>query len=132
MRVVYKSEEFDIQKGTSIKEAFKQQIQESEFQVIGAKFNNEYKRLDYILNEEGTISLVDISSQGGMKIYRRTLIFIMAKAFAKIYPKIKIRVNYQLNNAMFCSLDNDEVTEEMLKKVDIVKIMSENGFKEVI
>ncbi len=126
MRVIYNSQEFDIPKGITIKDAFKEQIEKSKFQVIGAKFNNEYKRLDYVLNEEGEVSLVDISTQGGMKIYRRTLIFIMAKAFSKIYPKIKIRVNYQLNNAMFCTIENNEVTDDMLEKVenemrDIVK-----------
>ena len=125
MKITYKSQEFDVPKGTAIKDAFKEQIEKSEFPVIGAKFNNEYKRLDYILNEEGKVSLVDISSQGGMKIYRRTLIFIMAKAFSEIYPKIKIRVNYQLNNAMFCTLDNDKVTEDMLEKV-------ENEMKDIV
>ena len=118
MKIIYKSQEFDVPKETSIKDAFKEQIEKSEFPVIGAKFNNEYKRLDYVLNEEGKVSLVDISSKGGTKIYRRTLIFIMAKAFAKLYPKIKIRVNYQLSNAMFCTLDNDEVTSQMLEKVE--------------
>ena len=118
MKIIYKSQEFDVPKGTSIKDAFKEQIEKSEFPVIGAKFNNEYKRLDYVLNEEGNVSLVDISSKGGTKIYRRTLIFIMAKAFAKLYPKIKIRVNYQLSNAMFCTLDNDEITSQMLEKVE--------------
>ncbi len=118
MKITYKSQEFDVPEGTTIKDAFKKQIEKSEFPVIGAKFNNEYQRLDYVLNEEGEVSLVDISSQGGMKIYRRTLIFIMAKAFSEIYPKIKIRVNYQLNNAMFCTLDNDKVTEDMLEKVE--------------
>ncbi len=118
MKIIYKSQEFDVLEGTSIKDAFKEQIEKSEFPVIGAKFNNEYKRLDYVLNEEGNVSLVDISSKGGTKIYRRTLIFIMAKAFAKLYPKIKIRVNYQLSNAMFCTLDNDEVTSQMLEKVE--------------
>ena len=118
MKIIYKSQEFDVLEGTSIKDAFKEQIEKSEFPVIGAKFNNEYKRLDYVLNEEGNVSLVDISSKGGTKIYRRTLIFIMAKAFAKLYPKIKIRVNYQLSNAMFCTLDNDEITSQMLEKVE--------------
>ena len=118
MKIIYKSQEFDVLEGTSIKDAFKEQIEKSEFPVIGAKFNNEYKRLDYVLNEEGKVSLVDISSKGGTKIYRRTLIFIMAKAFAKLYPKIKIRVNYQLSNAMFCTLDNDEITSQMLEKVE--------------
>jgi len=125
MEVIYNSKEIKIPENTSIGEAFKEEITKSEFPVIGAKFNNEYKRLDFIPKEEGIISLVDISSKGGMKIYRRTLIFIMAKAFDKVCKEAKIRVNYQLAHAMFCTIDNMEVTNELLQKV-------QNEMKEIV
>ena len=63
------------------------------------------------------MSWVDVSSKGGMKIYRKTLIFIMAKAFEKLYKQAKIRVNYQLAHAMFCTIENMEVTDEILENV---------------
>ena len=104
MKIIYNSQEREISKNTSIKEAFKEEIEKSEIPIIGAKYNNEYKRLDYVLEEDGTVSLVNIATQGGMKIYRRTLIYIMAKAFDKLYKEAKIRVNYQLAYSMFCSI----------------------------
>ena len=117
MKVLYENEEKQIQENTTIAEAFKSEIEKNKFPVIGAKFNNEYKRLDYRINKEGEILLVDISSKGGMKIYRRTLIFIMAMAFERCYPEAKVRVNYQLSNAMYCDIDNMDETEEMLNNV---------------
>ena len=102
----------------------KEEIKRNEFEVIGAKFNNEYKRLDYVITEDGIVSLVDVSSKGGMRIYRRTLIYIMAKAFEELYKDVKIRVNYQLSNAMFCTVENMEITDGMLKNV-------ENKMKEI-
>ena len=110
---------------TTIQEVLKEEIEKNEFKVIGAKFNNEYKRLDYVITENGIVSLVDISSKGGMRIYRRTLIYIMAKAFEELYKDVKIRVNYQLSNAMFCTVENMEITDEMLKNV-------ENKMKEIV
>ena len=74
MKIIYNSQEREISKNTSIKEAFKEEIEKSEIPIIGAKYNNEYKRLDYVLEEDGTVSLVNIATQGGMKIYRRCLI----------------------------------------------------------
>ena len=100
-----------------ISEILKEQIEKSEYPVVGAKYNNEYKNLDDLVNPEGNIELIDINSKEGMKIYRRTLTFIMGMAFTHIYPDAKITVDYQLSNAMFCTIDNMEVTEEMLKKV---------------
>ena len=128
MKIIYNSQEREISKNTSIKEAFKEEIEKSEIPIIGAKYNNEYKRLDYVLEEDGTVSLVNIATQGGMKIYRRTLIYIMAKAFDKLYKEAKIRVNYQLAYSMFCSIDNMEVTTEILTNVEneMRKIIAEN------
>lgn len=128
MKIIYNSKEFDIPENTPIGEAFKNEIEKSEFPIIGAKFNNEYKRLDFIPNEEGTLSWVNIASKGGMKIYRKTLIFIMAKAFEKLYKQAKIRVNYQLAHAMFCTIDNMEVTDEILQNVqnEMKEIVSKN------
>lgn len=117
MKLTYNSSEIEVAPNTSIKDALKDQIENSVYPVIGAKFNNEYKRLDFIPDEDGEVNLVDISSKGGMKIYRRTLIFIMAKAFEKLDRSIKIRVNYQLSNSMYCNIENMETTDELLEKV---------------
>ena len=125
MKITYNSKEYEVAPNTTIQEVLKEEIEKNEFKVIGAKFNNEYKRLDYVITENGIVSLVDISSKGGMRIYRRTLIYIMAKAFEELYKDLKIRVNYQLSNAMFCTVENMEITDEMLKNV-------ENKMKEIV
>lgn len=125
MKITYNSKEYEVAPNTTIQEVLKEEIKKNEFKVIGAKFNNEYKRLDYVITENGIVSLVDISSKGGMRIYRRTLIYIMAKAFEELYKDVKIRVNYQLSNAMFCTVENMEITDEMLKNV-------ENKMKEIV
>lgn len=125
MKITYNSKEYEVAPNTTIQEVLKEEIEKNEFKVIGAKFNNEYKRLDYVITENGIVSLVDISSKGGMRIYRRTLIYIMAKAFEELYKDVKIRVNYQLSNAMFCTVENMEITDGMLKNV-------ENKMKEIV
>ena len=118
MKIEYKEKIIEVEPNTTIKDALKEEIEKSEYPVIGAKFNNSYKRLDFKIEKEGKVSLVTLNSKGGSIIYRRTLIFIMGKAFDKIYPEAKVRVNYQLSNAMYCSIDNMEVTDELLKNVE--------------
>ena len=118
MKIVYNNEEKEINKGTSILEAFNEEITNSEYPVIGAMFNNEYQRLDYKLEEEGEISLISINSKEGINIYSRTLIYIMAMAFDRVYPELKIKVNYQLQNSMFCTIDNVNVENTILDNVE--------------
>lgn len=111
--------------GAKISEIAKKQIEESKYQVVGAKFNNEYKNLDEELKEDGKLELINISSKEGMKIYRRTLTYIMGMAFWQTYPDAHVIVNYQLSNAMYCDIENMEVTEEMLQNV-------QNKMREII
>ena len=100
-----------------ISDILKEQIENSEYPVVGAKYNNEYKNLDDLVNTEGHIELIDINSKEGMKIYRRTLTYIMGMAFWYTYPHAHITVDYQLSNAMYCTINNMEVTKEMLQDV---------------
>ena len=128
MIITYDLNQKELQEKITVREAFKEEIEQSEFPIIGAKVNNEYQRLDYELNEDSEVQLVNIATDGGMKVYRRTLIYIMAKAFDKTYKEAKIRVNYQLSNSMFCSIDNMEVTDEILENVEkeMRNIVSQN------
>lgn len=125
MIIKYKDKKIELKEGTKISVGLKKEIENSEYQVIAAKFNNEYKNLQDELNEDGTIEFIDISSAEGMKVYKRTLVYIMGKAFEECYPKALITVNYQLNNAMFCDIDNMKVTDEIVKTI-------KNKMKEII
>ena len=107
----------DIKRGTKISEALEKEIEKSKCKVVGAKFNNEYTNLDYKIQTNGEIELVDMSTKEGIKIYRRTLIYIMGKAFQEVYPEALITVDYQLANEMYCEIDNMQVTKEMISKV---------------
>ena len=100
-----------------ISEILKEQIEKSEYPVVGAMYNNEYKNLNDLVNPNGEIELIDINSKEGMKIYRRTLTYIMGKAFGSLYPQAHITVDYQLSNAMYCTIDNMEITVEMIENV---------------
>ena len=130
MQIIYNDKELNVNDNTTIKELLKEEIEKSKIPIIGAKFNNEYQRLDYEITQDCKVSLVDIASKGGMKIYRRTLIYIMGKAFQEVCPEALLTVNYQLSHSMFCEIDNMETTQEILDKVYVKmeEIISKNMF----
>ena len=94
----------------------------------GCIYNNEYKNLETQIKENAKIELLDTSSKEGIKIYIRTLVYIMGKAFEKLYPKEKLTVEYQLGDAMFCKYDNMEITQEFMDnlKEQIQNIINQN------
>ena len=118
MKIYYKNKEYEAKKGDTIQKVLQEEIQNSENTVVGALFNNEYENLDFEIKEDGKIDLIDISTREGMKIYRRTLTYILGKAFEKLYPGKKMEVNYQLSNAMFCEAIDMEITDEVIKKLN--------------
>ena len=115
MKVQYKDKTFNIDRPMKISEILKEEIENSEHTVIAATLDNEYRNLDYYVKHDCTLELIDISTSEGIKVYRRTLLYIVGKAFEKLYPKMKMEVNYQLSNSMFCDIINGEVTDEIIE-----------------
>ncbi len=118
MKIQYEDKIVEVEKGISIQELLKEEIENSQYPIIGAVFNNEYVNLGYQVMTDGEIKLIDISSKEGTKMYRRTIIYMLGKAVEAICPDKKIIVNYQLPNAMFCEIENTEITEQFIQKLD--------------
>ena len=117
MKIQYKDKIFEADKGKRISELFEEEIKNSEHAVISAVFNNEYVNLDYKINEDGVVKLLDISTKEGMRIYRRTLIYILSKSLKNMNLEYRITVNHQLYNATFCEVDNVAITEKFVRDV---------------
>lgn len=128
MKITFKKQEFEIYKKMKVKELLKEEIQNNIYIVVGCKINNEYQNLEFELNQDCKVELLDTSTKEGMKIYRKSLLFVMGMAFEELYPEALITVNYQLYNSMFCEIDNMEVTKEIMQNVynKMKEIIDEN------
>lgn len=119
MRITYedknqKKKNFEVKNQTTVNELFKKEIESSQYSVVGCLYNNEYKSLDTEVEDGAEISLLDTSTQEGIKIYIRTAVYIMGKAFESLYPHEKLMVEYQLGHAMYCKCDNIKITNEFI------------------
>ena len=117
MNIKYNGKKTEIEKGLTVSKALKDEIEKNKYQVVGCLYNNEYRNLETEIENDAQIELIDTSSKEGMKIYVRTLVYIMVKAFESLYPNEKLMVEYQLGNAMFCKCDNVTITKEFISKL---------------
>ncbi len=118
MKITYENREFDIQSGTPIGEALKDEIQRSSIkEIIAARYNNLLASLNTPIEEDGTIEFINREDKDGRIIYIRGLLFLMCKAFSEVFPEALLTVNYQVSNAMFGTVDNMEITQEVIQKV---------------
>ena len=118
MQIIYKDIAIDVKNGTTVNQLLHEEIQKAKCKIIDCKFNNEIKSLNYCINTSGKLELIDLKHKDGMRIYRRGLVYIISKAFSEVYPGALMTINYQLSNAMFCTVDNLNITNEVLKNVN--------------
>ena len=117
MQIVYKDTIIDVKEKTRVVDLFKEEIRKHKDDVIACRFNNEVKSLNYEIKSSGKIELIDITEKDGMRIYKRGLIFIIAKAFNELYPGALLTINYQLYHSMLCDVDNYRISQVMLNNV---------------
>ena len=117
MKVTFNNNVIETKEGTTVSKLLKKEIENNQYQVVACRYNNEYMNLETEINENAKVELIDTHSKEGMKVYVRTLVYIMGKAFESLYPQEKLMVEYQLGNAMFCRCDNLKIAEEFIQKL---------------
>lgn len=115
MKITFENENFNIEEGKTIKEAFGDKILSDD--VIAARYNNAVASLNQPIHKDGNIKFITRQEKDGRIIYIRGLLYLMSKAFDELYPECHLTVNYQLSNAMFCEIQNLEITQEMIDNV---------------
>ena len=117
MIVTYNGKNIEIKEKSTVLQIFKNEIENSENEVVLCKCDNEIKRLDYVVDSDCNIELLDVTSREGIHSYIKLVTYIMSKAIYDTYRDALVSVNYQLDDATFCKIDNMEVTEEMIQKI---------------
>ena len=118
MQIEYNNIIIDVKNGTTVNQLLSEEIQKAKCKIIACKFNNEIKSLNYKIKTDGKVELINLKDKDGMRVYRRGLVYIISKAFSEVYPNSLLTINYQLSNAMFCTVDNLSITKEVIANVN--------------
>lgn len=116
MKIELNGKEMEVEQGKTVAELFENEIKAND-RIITCNCNNEIKSLNYVPKENDKITFVDVASRDGRRTYIRGVLYIMSMAFQECYPDALLSVNYQLTNAMYCEVDNMQVTQEMIDAV---------------
>lgn len=86
--------------------------------VAICKLNGKYYELTEIIEDDGEVELIGFDTELGIKIYIRTLQFILIKVVLDLFPKSKITIQHAISNAVYGEVNK----ETPLTKNDIDKI----------
>ncbi len=117
MKLICNKNEYEINQGETIKEVLQDVIKNSENDILCCIFNNKIESLDYKPKTSGEVELLDYTTTEGKSAYVRGIMYIMSMAIYSVYPKNYFTINYQLDNSMFCTFDDLEVTDQVILNI---------------
>ena len=81
-----------------------------ERKIIAARVNNRTRELTYELRGDSEVEFLTVSDPEAMKLYEACLRYIVAMAFDRVYPNLKIRFAYNVSRCVSIHILNPEVS----------------------
>lgn len=116
----------DVPDGISLIELSKEYENEFKSTIIAAKVDNDIKELKFHLYENCKIEFIDLSNEDGIRIYRRSLYFILIKAVHDLFPEKKVVIHHSISKGLYCEVKG----ENELTETDVYRI--HNRMKELV
>ena len=91
------------------------------FPIVSAKVNNVSQGLKFKVYQNKDIEFIDVRESSGMRVYCRSLFFLLYKAATDTFPGSKLYVEHPISNGFFCHLrkaDDSVVTPEDVKALE--------------
>jgi len=72
--------------------------------IIGALVNNKVKELSFVFVKTKKVEFIDYSHPDGMRMYVRSLFFILYAAVGELFPHIKLKMMHGISRGYYCEL----------------------------
>ncbi|MCG8502554.1 MAG: nucleoside kinase [Firmicutes bacterium] len=102
----------EIEKGISLFELASSLKENRGLDVLLAKVDNRLKELHFKLEKDCKVQFVDLSSQDGLRIYKRSLFFVLMKAAKEAYPERHLNIRHSLSRGTYCELRGENPLQE--------------------
>ncbi|MGA9534259.1 MAG: nucleoside kinase [Anaerolineales bacterium] len=100
--------------------AFLFQLDDVPVPILGGIVNGALKELTYPIEREAQVRPVSMAEADGMRIYRRSLTFLLATAFEEMFPDSRLNVDHSIaSGGYFCQVaGRAPLTQAELDKLD--------------
>ncbi len=96
---------------SSICEMLKEE-QHLDIEPIAAFVNHSPENLDTELYHPALVEFIDISHPEGMRVYTRSLTFLLGAAIDELWPGGQFRIEHSVSNGFFCRINLDKKVED--------------------
>jgi uridine kinase len=112
---------YQVNKGTLVGDLCASIQKDHPYPIVAVIINNTIRNLHYRLQNDCEMALVDMSMGAGLRIYRRSVCFLLVKACRDLFPDRTMMVKHTLSNGLFCEFlnqaTNDNEVEQILERM---------------
>lgn len=109
---------YTVVQGTTINKLLATHLSDCDFPIVGALVQNTMQDLNYILQNRDKIEIIDLASENGARIYRRSAMFLLIKACRELFPDRTVIVRHSISNGLFCEFRQQDVTPAEVKMIE--------------
>lgn len=102
-----------VKPGLSLSEIAGQLEIELNHPILGAMVNNELKELGFEVYSPKTIRFIDITHPDGMRMYHRSLFFVLQKAVRDVIPGGKLTIEHSVSKGFYCEINGSCTSLEL-------------------
>lgn len=108
---------FQVPQGSTIAELVQEVQPQLNYRVVGAVIDNELQDLHYVMENSCEVELVDLTSETGFRIYRRSVVFLLIRACREMIPQTEIVIKHSLSNGLYCEMVDKELTPAEVEQI---------------
>lgn len=90
--------------GCTLKEVYEASGLTMQYGPVSARINNKVQGLKYRFYNNKDVEFLDLASRSGMRVYARTLFFILSKAVEDLFPEGKLFIQAAISHGYYCEL----------------------------
>ena len=72
--------------------------------IVAARVDNEIRDLQYKVVSDCSVEFLDLHTDSGIKVYQRSLTFVMITAVSELFPLGEVTVEHSLSKGLYCEL----------------------------
>ncbi len=101
IKITVKDNVIEVDKGIRCYEVLKKYGFSKDIPIVLVRVNGKLCELSTVLEADGSVEFIDISSKLGMMCYMRTLQFVLIKATEELFKDSKITIEHSLSKGLF-------------------------------
>ena len=108
--------------GTSLAQMLSEFDCKSPYPIVSAKVNNVSQGLKFKVYQNKDIEFIDVRESSGMRVYCRSLYFLLYKASCDLFPGSKLYIEHPISNGYFCHIrkaDDAPITPDDILRLEV-------------